>query len=283
MPKGQKKALLRDQKPYTRLADHIGNFPIVLMDPHDTDLVRDSSDTRRRFFDGVMAQLDRGFLENLMRYNRIVQQRNSLLKMFAETGTNDALMLASYHEPLVTLGESINAARIEFLKDFLPRFQSHYAALSDDRERVMIRLESTFEAGKLDEALKQAERQDFAAQRTTVGIHRDDFEFEINDYPLKKYGSQGQTKSFVVALKLAQFDALTAAKPRKPLLLLDDIFDKLDDLRTKKLMKKVSDHDFGQIFITDTSSERIQAIFDEIGEQVRIFNVENGQVSQKDA
>ncbi len=267
--KGQKKALLRDQKPYTRLADHIGNFPIVLMDPHDTDLVRDSSDTRRRFFDGVMAQLDRSFLENLMRYNRIVQQRNSLLKMFADTGSHDALMLASYHEPLVILGESINAARIEFLKDFLPRFQSHYAALSDDREQVMIRLESTFEAGHLDEALKQAERQDFAAQRTTVGIHRDDFEFEINAYPLKKYGSQGQTKSFVVALKLAQFDALTAVKPRKPLLLLDDIFDKLDDRRIQRLIEMMAEDHFGQVFITDARPERTKNLLKDLSSKIQ--------------
>ena len=258
--KGQKKSLLRDQKPYTRLADHIGNFPIVLMDPHDTDLVRDSSDTRRRFFDGVMAQLDRTFLENLIRYNRIVQQRNSLLKQFADSGQIDSVMLASYHEPLVILGEAINKARIEFLTDFLPRFQAHYATLSDDRDQVTIRLVSTFEAGKLDEALLNSERQDLAAQRTTVGIHRDDFEFDINEFPLKKYGSQGQTKSFVVALKLAQFDALTAAKPRKPLLLLDDIFDKLDDRRIQRLIEMMAEDHFGQVFITDARPERTKSL-----------------------
>jgi len=254
--RGHKKSLLRDQKPYPRLADHIGNFPIVLMDPHDTDLVREGSEERRRFFDGMMSQLDRGFLENLLRYNRVVQQRNILLKQFAERGQVDPLQLAIYHEPMVVLGEQIHQARIEFLADFLPSFQMHYAALSDDREQVNIMLESTFISGEFDATLKAAEQQDLAAQRSTIGIHRDEFSFEINGFPLKKFGSQGQQKSFVVAMKLAQFDSLVAAKPRKPLLLLDDIFDKLDDRRIQRLIEMMAQDHFGQVFITDARPER---------------------------
>lgn len=267
--KGQKKSVLRDQKPYPRLADHIGNFPIVLMDPHDTDLVRDRSDTRRRFFDGVMAQLDRGFLENLMRYNRIVQQRNSLLKHFSETGQVDSLQLDIYHEPMVQLGEAIHQARITFLEEFLPRFQLHYANLSDEREDVAIRLESTCKLGELSETLRATERQDIASQRTSIGIHRDDFEFDINGFPVKKYGSQGQTKSFVVALKLAQFDCLAAAKPRKPLLLLDDIFDKLDDRRIQRLIKMMADDHFGQVFITDARPERTKSLLKDLQDKIQ--------------
>jgi len=254
--RGHKKSLLRDQKPYPRLADHIGNFPIVLMDPHDTDLVREGSEERRRFFDGMMSQLDRGFLENLLRYNRVVQQRNILLKQFAERGQVDPLQLAIYHEPMVVLGEQIHQARIEFLADFLPSFQMHYAALSDDREQVSITLESTFISGEFDATLKSGEQQDLAAQRSTIGIHRDEFAFEINGFPLKKFGSQGQQKSFVVAMKLAQFDSLVAAKPRKPLLLLDDIFDKLDDRRIQRLIEMMAQDHFGQVFITDARPER---------------------------
>ena len=254
--RGHKKSLLRDQKPYPRLADHIGNFPIVLMDPHDTDLVREGSEERRRFFDGMMSQLDRGFLESLLRYNRVVQQRNILLKQFAERGHVDPLQLAIYHEPMVVLGEQIHQARIEFLADFLPSFQMHYAALSDDREQVNITLESTFFSGEFDATLKAGEQQDLAAQRSTIGIHRDEFAFEINGFPLKKFGSQGQQKSFVVAMKLAQFDSLVAAKPRKPLLLLDDIFDKLDDRRIQRLIEMMAQDHFGQVFITDARPER---------------------------
>lgn len=254
--RGHKKSLLRDQKPYPRLADHIGNFPIVLMDPHDTDLVREGSEERRRFFDGMMSQLDRGFLESLLRYNRVVQQRNILLKQFAERGQVDPLQLAIYHEPMVVLGEQIHQSRIEFLADFLPSFQMHYAALSDDREQVNITLESTFISGEFDATLKAGEQQDLAAQRSTIGIHRDEFAFEINGFPLKKFGSQGQQKSFVVAMKLAQFDSLVAAKPRKPLLLLDDIFDKLDDRRIQRLIEMMAQDHFGQVFITDARPER---------------------------
>ncbi|MFM6949242.1 MAG: DNA replication/repair protein RecF [Aquirufa sp.] len=271
--KGNKKSFLKDQKPYTRLADHIGNFPVVLMDPHDTDLVRESSDTRRRFFDGMMSQMDRQFLDQLLRYNRIVQQRNTLLKQFAEQNRVDQLQLDSYHQPLVELGESLNLARMEFLKIFIPSFQEHYAKLSDGREDVMIKLESSFEPGKLDESIRNAELADRMSQRTSVGIHRDDFSFEINQYPLKKFGSQGQQKSFVVALKLAQFDTLASSKPRKPLLLLDDIFDKLDDRRIQRLVEMMSEEHFGQVFITDARPERTKNLLKNLKSNIQYLEL----------
>lgn len=271
--RGHKKSMLRDQKPYTRLADHIGNFPIVLMDPHDTDLVREGSEERRRFFDGMMSQLDRVFLENLLKYNRVVQQRNVLLKQFIERGQVDHLQLAIYHEPMVTMGEQIHQARNQFLADFLPRFHMHYSALSDDREQVNIALEATFIAGEFDSTLRASEQQDLAAQRSTVGIHRDDFAFEINGFPLKKFGSQGQQKSFVVAMKLAQFDALVAAKPRKPLLLLDDIFDKLDDRRIQRLIEMMAQDHFGQVFITDARPERTKSLLKSLKNHIQYISL----------
>lgn len=262
--KGAKKQFLRDDKPYPRLADHIGHFPVVLMDPHDTDLVREGSEERRRFFDGMMSQLDRNFLDQLLRYNRIVQQRNVLLKQFAERGQVDRLHLDSYHAPLVELGESLAKSRREFLEVFLPSFTFHYSKLSDDREDVDIQLETTFEAGSFDAALRAAEPLDLSAQRTSIGIHRDEFDFKINGYSLRKFGSQGQQKSFVVALKLAQFDSLVAAKPRKPLLLLDDIFDKLDDRRIQRLVQMMAEEHFGQVFITDARPERTKKLLKDL-------------------
>ncbi|MFL0163216.1 DNA replication/repair protein RecF [Aquirufa salirivi] len=267
--RGQKKSFLRDQKAYPRLADHIGNFPVVLMDPYDTDLIREGSEERRRFFDGMMAQMDRAFLDNLLRYNRIVQQRNTLLKHFAERGMVDRIQLDSYHEPMVQLGEAIAQARMDFLKKYLPNFQAHYAKLSDDREQVNINMESTFPIGELDVSLRKAEAQDLAAQRSTLGIHRDDFSFEINGFPLKKFGSQGQQKSFVVALKLAQFDTLAQARPRKPLLLLDDIFDKLDDRRIQKLVQMMAEDHFGQVFITDARPERTKSLLKNLKGEIK--------------
>jgi DNA replication and repair protein RecF len=271
--KGSKKSFLKDQKPYTRLADHIGNYPVVLMDPYDTDLVRESSDARRRFFDGMMSQMDRSFLDQLLRYNRIVQQRNMLLKQFAEQNRIDRLQLESYHQPLVDLGESLHLARLEFLKIFIPSFQDHYSKLSDGREEVMIHLEASFEAGKFGESLKVAEGQDLASQRTSIGIHRDDFLFEIDRHALKKFGSQGQQKSFVVALKLAQFDTLASASTKKPLLLLDDIFDKLDDRRIQRLVQMMSDEHFGQVFITDARPERTKSLLKNLKSNIQYLEL----------
>ncbi|RXK46847.1 DNA replication/repair protein RecF [Aquirufa rosea] len=271
--RGQKKSFLRDQKAYPRLADHIGQFPVVLMDPYDTDLIREGSEDRRRFFDGMMAQMDRGFLDNLLRYNRIVQQRNSLLKQFAERGSIDRIQLESYHEPMVHLGEKIAQARVDFLLKYLPNFQLHYAKLSDDREQVNIQMDNTFPLGDLDASLRKAEAQDLAAQRSTLGIHKDDFIFEINGFPLKKFGSQGQQKSFVVALKLAQFDTLAQEHPRKPLLLLDDIFDKLDDRRIQRLVQMMAEDHFGQVFITDARPERTKSLLKNLAGEINYISL----------
>jgi DNA replication and repair protein RecF len=164
----------------------------------------------------------------------------------------------------VELGESLAKARKEFLEVFLPSFKFHYSKLSDDREDVDIQLDSTFEAGDFDAALRAAEPLDLSAQRTSIGIHRDEFDFKINDYSLRKFGSQGQQKSFVVALKLAQFDSLVAAKPRKPLLLLDDIFDKLDDRRIQRLVQMMAEEHFGQVFITDARPERTKKLLKDL-------------------
>lgn len=260
----QKKVVARDQKNYKRLSDHIGQFPVVLMDPHDTDLIREGAEERRRFFDAILAQLDRVFLQDLMAYQRLLLQRNALLRQAGEYGPIDPTHLEVYHAPLTDLGERLLSARLRFLEDFLPLFQTHYQGLSEGREQVSLHLEQSFAQGAFSQALRDNIGKDIQAQRTGIGIHRDDFIFEMDGQALKKFGSQGQQKSVVVALKLAQFDLMVAKTQRKPLLLLDDIFDKLDDRRIRRLVQMMSEAHFGQVFITDARPERTKALLQEL-------------------
>jgi DNA replication and repair protein RecF len=283
LEQGKKKQIFQNGKAVDKVSDHVGKIPLVLIAPDDTELIKGGSEGRRKFFDGLLAQLDHPYLDQLIRYHHFLKQRNALLKQFADTGRRDLTLLAAYEEELIPLSQSLAKRRATLIQEISPLLQRYYEALSMGREQVGLSYETEALREDFSEYYIGMRPKDFATKNCNAGIHKDDFDFRIDSHPLRKLGSQGQQKSFIIALKLAQFELFEKAKGEKPLLLLDDIFDKLDDLRTKKLMKKVSDHDFGQIFITDTSAERIQAIFDEIGEQVRIFNVENGQVSQKDA
>ena len=283
LKRNQKKQFKRNKKEYPRLADHVGIFPLVMISPYDVSIVMEGSEERRKFLDNAISQTDRQYLDEVIQYNKCLANRNALLKQIANTGAYDPTLLEIYDEQLVTFGSNIFAKRQKFMETFEEVFNKHYSFLSDDAERVSLVYESQLNHDSLANLLKKHVEKDRVLERTNAGIHKDDLVFSIHGMPLKKFGSQGQQKSFLIALKLAQYTYLKQQKGFEPILLLDDIFDKLDDLRTKKLMKKVSDHDFGQIFITDTSANRIQSIFDEIGEQVRIFNVENGHLSQKDA
>ncbi|PKK37936.1 DNA replication and repair protein RecF [Siphonobacter sp. SORGH_AS_0500] len=265
LPRGQRKVVMNDRKAYERLADHIGKFPVVLIAPDDTDLIREGSDERRKFFDGVLSQQRPDYLSDLLQYNRILDQRNILLKQFHERHYMDEDLLEAYSQPLVELALRLNAIRKSFLQEFLPVFQEHYAQLSESRETVEIRYDSEVDIEQFKHQFWLNRHRDVAAQRTTLGIHRDDFVFEIDSYPLKKFGSQGQQKSFVVALKLAQFHLLTQEKGHQPILLLDDIFDKLDDRRIAKLMDMMQDGTFGQVFLTDARPERTQSLLAESG------------------
>lgn len=260
LQRGQRKAVLHDKKPYERLSEHIGRFPVVLAAPNDTDLVREGSDERRKFFDGVLSQLNPAYLTALLHYNQLLQQRNSLLRQFAERHYLDDDLLDVYSEPLVERALELYTFRREFLSRFLPIFQKHYANLSESREAVDIGYESEVGSDDFRREFRLTRQRDVAAQRTTRGAHRDDFEFEINGFPLRKFGSQGQQKSFVVALKLAQFELLTEEKGVRPLLLLDDIFDKLDEQRIQKLIAMMADGTFGQIFLTDARPDRTEEL-----------------------
>jgi DNA replication and repair protein RecF len=273
LQRGQKKAVLRDKKAYERISEHIGKFPVVMLSPNDTDIIRDGSEERRKFFDGVMAQLNTEYLENLLQYNRLLLQRNSLLKQFAERNDVDDLLLDIYSDPLVEVGEKLYQARNQFITAFLPIFKKHYATLSDAREEVEMIYESEVGADNFAQVFRKNRPRDLAAQRTTLGVHKDDFIFEINGFTLRKFGSQGQQKSFVIALKLAQFEMLSLQKGFPPILLLDDIFDKLDDRRIQQLINMMVDGTFSQVFITDARPERTHQLLDNLNVEVKYFEV----------
>lgn len=273
LQRGQKKAVLRDKKAYERISEHIGRFPVVMLSPNDTDIIRDGSEERRKFFDGVMAQLDAEYLENLLQYNRLLLQRNSLLKQFAERNYVDELLLDIYSDPLVEVSLKLYQSRNQFITAFLPLFKKHYNTLSDAREEVEMIYESEVGAENFTQIFRKNRQRDLAAQRTTMGSHKDDFIFEINGFTLRKFGSQGQQKSFVIALKLAQFEMLAKVKGFPPLLLLDDIFDKLDERRIQQLITMMVDGTFSQVFITDARPERTRQLLGDLGVEVKYFEI----------
>ncbi len=288
---GQKKTLTHDKQPYERMADHIGRFPAVLISPYDTDLIRQGSEERRRYFDSLQSQLDAEFLQLLIQYNSLLRQRNATLKQ-QTSGSHgfDMLYLQALDDQLAPLGERLSTMRVDFLTEFTPVFQNHYQQLAEGREVVSLEYKSQLPGQNFRHLLLANERRDLALQRSNVGPHRDDFVFLMDSLPVKSYASQGQQKSFVIALKLAQFELLatrsqsttpsgSAVPTSKPLLLLDDIFDRLDDKRIARLLQLVADHTFGQVFITDTSLARTDQALTEIGSDIRRFRVQAGTVN----
>jgi DNA replication and repair protein RecF len=282
---GQKKIITHDKQPYDRLADHIGRYPAVLISPYDTDLIRQGSEERRRYFDSLQSQLDHDFLELLIQYNGLLRQRNATLKQGSGSHGFDTLYLHALDDQLAPLGESLSVARAAFLTLFIPVFQRHYAQLADGREEVLLEYKSQLPGQNFRHLLLANERRDVTLQRSTTGPHRDDFIFLMDGLPVKSYASQGQQKSFVIALKLAQFELLatkpqpTGAAPVKPFLLLDDIFDRLDDKRIARLLQLVADHTFGQVFLTDTNLERTDHALAGIAGDIRRFRVQAGEAT----
>jgi len=261
LKRNQKKTVKRNKVEYNRLADHIGLYPLVMISPSDSDLINEGSESRRKFMDSVIAQFDRVYLEDLINYNKILSQRNALLKKFAESGRFVKDSLEVWDFQLVEFAKRINEKRRILVNDLNPLFQHYYRLISGGREEVNLQYHSDLNFEDFDLVLKAAITKDRALQYTTVGVHKDDLELSIAGYPIKKYGSQGQQKSYLIALKLAQFDQIKKVKNTSPLLLLDDIHDKLDELRVKRLMDLVSGEHFGQVFITDTHPARIASIF----------------------
>lgn len=278
MRQGQKKTVTHNKALYEKMSDHIGRFPVVLISPYDTDLIREGSEERRKYFDSLISQLHHPYLEQLIQYNYVLKQRNSLLKQFAERHYYDRDYLHILNEQLVPAGAQLAEERQKFLQEFVPIFRKHYRHISESSEEVSLTYKSQLPDADFATLLQQAERKDLALQRTTVGPHKDDYIFLMDGNPVKSFGSQGQQKSFVIALKLAHFEVIAERHHHKPLLLLDDIFDRLDEKRITHLMEMVAAHTFGQIFLTDTHLERTDKILAGLSESIRRFEVKEGEV-----
>lgn len=280
--KGQRKVFTRNRKEYERLADHVGKLPVVMITPYDGQLVLDGSEVRRRFLDGLIAQFDRGYLEALLRYNRALAHRNLLLKNSGRRGVTRE-ELEPWDEQLVLHGEAVHAERKVFMDQLVPLLSRHYAGISGGREEVGLGYKSELLERSMRELLSVSWDRDLAAQHTTVGIHRDDLLFTIGGQPLKRHGSQGQQKTFLIALKLAQFDLTAQRTGAKPILLLDDIFDKIDPQRMRHLLALLGGGGFAQVLITDTDAARLHKVLDGLGLDVRFFAMDQDQVSREKA
>jgi DNA replication and repair protein RecF len=273
LKKGQKKILKRNGKIYEKFSDHIGFIPLVIISPADRDLIVEGSETRRKFIDNVISQLDRSYLQQLIQYQKIISQRNALLKYFALNHVFDMDTLSIYNEQLSHLGQAIFEKRKSFLANFIPIFNQYHQDITNAAETVQLVYQSDlFEKDTLT-LLEHNITKDRALQYTSVGVHKDDLSFEIDSHPIKKFGSQGQQKSFLIALKLAQFDFVKKQSGEKPILLFDDIFDKLDEFRVSKIIEMVNNDEFGQLFISDTHPERTENIVKTTHQSYKIFNL----------
>lgn len=278
MKRRQKKQFRRNKKEYDRLSDHIGLLPLVMVSPDDAILIDGGSDERRKFIDGVISQYNKTYLQYLMNYNNLLKQRNALLK---EDSQQDSSIYDILEEQLDAIGNYIHSERVRFISDFIPVFQHFYTIISNDSEKVDLIYSSQYnEQPSLVEKLKATRDRDKLIGFTTSGIHKDELEMLLEDHPIKRIGSQGQNKTYLVSLKFAQFEFLKKIHGFKPILLLDDIFDKLDAKRVAKIVGLVSSDLFGQIFITDTNREHLDSILSELEHEALIFTVKEGVATQ---
>ena len=280
LKRGQKKHFKRNKKDYKKLSEHIGLLPLILITPSDNDLIMGGSDERRRFLDSLISQYDQLYLDHLIRYNRALLQRNKLLKHFASERFFNEESLGVWSDQLVHYGKLIHEKRVEYLEKLQPIFQQYYELISSGKERIEMVHESSLYENDFEQQLEQTVGKDRMLQYTSVGIHKDDILFKLGDYPIKKIGSQGQKKTYLVALKLAQFDFIKELAEMTPILLLDDIFDKLDKHRVEQIVKLVADDHFGQIFITDTNREHLDQMIAEVDADFKIFQVLDGTVNE---
>jgi DNA replication and repair protein RecF len=278
---GAKKVFKRNKKEYEKLADHIGQFPVVMISPYDRDLISEGSELRRKWMDGIISQFDRAYLDDIQRYAKVLDQRNALLKNMFEHRLFDRESIEVWNEQLVDLGNRIHQKRTDFVAEFVPFFQERYATIAKQDDFIGLEYRSQLNEGNFSDLIQEAEKKDAFAQFTTVGIHKDDLLFTIQSHPVKKFGSQGQQKSVIIALRLAQYEWLKRYLSVDPVLLLDDIFDKLDNDRVQNLMALVSDHYFGQVIVTDTDERRLRAVFELIDVETRFFEVSDGKINLK--
>lgn len=272
--RGQKKVVKRNAKVYDRLRDHVGFIPVVIISPTDRDLILEGSDVRRKFMDAVISQVDKIYLDKLMKYNAVLSQRNALLKYFAANNSFDSSNLEVYNEQLASLGQYVHEKRCSFIDTFKPILKQRYYEICQKEEPIQITYKSQLHNDSLKSLFETKLQKDMALQYTSVGTHKDDLVFDIGDYPVKKFGSQGQQKSYLIALKFAQYDFLKGSQGLNPILLLDDIFDKLDENRVKHIVSMVTQQNLGQMFISDTHPERTEEVVKANANQYKIINLD---------
>lgn len=272
----QKKTFKYNGKEYERLSEHIGKLPLVLISPADEDLIREGSDERRRFMDMVIAQFDHAYMESLVAYNKALLQRNSLLRDVTEY---EPSLYEVYELKMAIEGEQIFKKRQAFVKAFIPVFEEYYHYISGGKEAIRLLYTSHVSEGDLATQLSETRQRDKLLGFTTRGIHKDELQMDLDGYPIKRVGSQGQNKSFLIAMKLGQYGFLKQTKHMKPLLLIDDLFDKLDATRVEQILRLVSGQDFGQLFITDTNKDHLVRLLERTGSDYRFFTVENGLIT----
>ena len=270
---GEKKVLKRNGKPYKKFSNHIGLIPVVLISPYDNDLINEGSSERRKFIDSIISQNDKEYLINLIAYTRVIQNRNKLLKQYNRSVDFDLDTIKVYDDQIYKLSEPIFKARDKFIKEFTPLVLEKYKHISDDKEKISIEYKSDLINNNIENLIKDSFQKDVILQYTSVGLHKDDFVFNIDENRIKRFGSQGQQKSFLIALKLAQFDYLKNETGNSPILLMDDVFDKLDLMRVKRIVEIVNSTNFGQLFLSDTDKERIEKVLSSLNLSSKIFEV----------
>jgi len=275
MKKRQKKQFKRNKKEYERLSDHIGLLPLVLVSPDDSALISEGSEERRKFIDGVISQYNQYYLQKLLQYNNALKQRNALLK--ADTIQEESLY-EIWEEQMATLGEYIYTERRKFIEKFIPVFQHFYETISGGYEKISLEYYSQHKERNILDSLKNTRERDKILGYSTQGIHKDELEMLLDGFPIKRVGSQGQNKTYLISLKFAQYEFLKQTHGISPILLLDDIFDKLDTKRVQEIVRIVSGDFFGQIFITDTNREHLDTILSSLNKEAAIFTVKNGSI-----
>lgn len=273
-----KKTFKEGVNQYDKLSEHIGKFPIVIISPNDSEIVQEGSEIRRKFFDNILCQYDKEYLLNSIKYAKVLKSRNALLKQFSERRFIDKDLLEPYDIEILNLNQFLYTKRKEMIKEFKPIFDFSYITLTDNAENIELQYESQLADKDFRRKFKQSLERDLFLERTTMGVHKDDFKFVIDEQPLKKYGSQGQQKSYIISLKLGMYKLLEKKKRSKPILLLDDIFDKLDPIRVQKLINMLARGQAGQVFITDTDAERTLRLFKYLKQDIRFFEVVNAEV-----
>lgn len=277
LKKGQKKILKRNNKNYERFSDHFGFIPLVIISPSDSDLITEGSETRRKFIDSVISQMDGNYLQLLIQYQKLISQRNALLKSFVQNHYFDGETLAVYNEQIAELAHPIHEKRRDFIKEFTPIFSHYHSLITENKDDVSLEYETQLDDKSMLDLFAENLAKDRMLQYTSVGIHKDDLAFELTGHPIKKFGSQGQQKSFLIALKLAQFEFLKTQRGVAPILLFDDIFDKLDENRVRKILELVNLDTFGQLFISDTHADRTESLLNSVNQDYEIFKIQQNE------